>query len=94
MNPDEVQARVRLSALLFRSAMPRLAKALPTPPRPEEKERLYAGVERAAWEMDERLLDGSEDDDAWDEKVLADPAVRARVAALVADVAKARAGPP
>ena len=87
------QPRIRLAALLFRTAMPQLAKALAAagqgPPRPEEKERLFARLEEAAWAFGPEVYDGS-DDAAWEEKVLALHPVRARLAAEVEDVARAR----
>lgn len=90
--PDP-QARIRLAALLFRAAMPQLAKALAAagqaPPRPEEKERLFARLEEAAWSFGPEV-DEERDEDAWEEIVLARPEVRDALAAAVADVAKAR----
>lgn len=81
----DVQGRVRLAMLLFRAAMPRLAGALAdageAPPRPTEKERLLGRLEEAAWDLDEALLEGSDDEDAWHDRVLAD----ARVDALLRD---------
>lgn len=89
-----VQGRVRLAMLLFRSAMPRLAGAFAdageAPPRPAEKERLLARLEEAAWDLDESILEGSEEDDAWEERALADPRVEALVAGEVAVVVAAR----
>ena len=93
MDPQDVQARVRLAALLFKTAMPQLAKALAAagepPPRPGEKERLFARIEESAWTFPVEVYDGSEDA-GWEERVLALHPVRARLAALVEDVVKAR----
>ena len=90
--PDP-QPRVRLAALLFKAAMPRLAKALAAAgrgaPRPEEKERLFARLEEAAWGFAPEVYAGSGGDD-WEEAVLARPDVQARLAAEVEAVARAR----
>jgi hypothetical protein len=87
------QPRIRLAALLFRAAMPRLAQALAAqgrgPPRAEEKERLFARLEEAAWAFGDEVVEGS-DEDGWETRVLAHPAVRTLLAAAVEDVAKAR----
>jgi hypothetical protein len=90
--PDP-QARIRLAALLFRTAMPQLAKALAAaghaPPRAEEKGRLFGRLEEAAWSFGPEVDEGSEED-GWEEAVLARHPVRARLAAAVEDVVKAR----
>lgn len=95
MDAGEVQARIRLSALLFRAAMPRFAQALAAaghaPPRADEKELLLARLERGAWELPSALLFDAEAD-AWEEKVALSPAVRALLADAVDERVRARRG--
>lgn len=95
MDPAEVQARIRLSALLFRTAMPAFAKALAAaaqpPPRPEEKETLLARLERGAWELPTALLFDA-DAAGWEDKTLQSPAVRALLADAVDERVRARRG--
>lgn len=90
---EEVQARIRLSALLFRAAMPRLAKALAAageaPPRPEEKEALLARLETAAWTLGPEVLRGP-DDAGWEERAVADPSVEAALAGAIGEIAGQR----
>lgn len=85
------QPRVQLIGLLFKTAMPMLARALGpgAPPRPQEKEALLARLEEGAWSLGPEVYDGWDLPD-WEDDVLELAPVRALLDAAVAAAASAR----
>ena len=97
MDQAHLVPRMQLPALLFKAAMPRLAKALAAagqpPPRAEEKERLFARLEEACQDLPDEVFQGWEDP-AWEERAPTLPPVRALLETAVADLVAARPKPP
>lgn len=85
------QPRVQLVGLLFKTAMPMLARATAggAPPRPQEKEALLARIEEGAWSLGPEIFDGWDLPD-WEEDVLELAPVRALLDAAVSSVVSAR----
>jgi hypothetical protein len=97
VDPDEVQARVQLSAFLFKEAVRGLAdglRLLNAPPvRPDEKEQLLAAVEKAVWAFPASIFLHANEDD-WEERAAESPLVREALEAALDPVLLARRPPP
>lgn len=80
LEPDEVQARVVLTATLFRIAMPRCAAALvPMQPAASTKEILFSTLERGVWDLPEDVFADYEGDEEWAQKAATRPPVKVLV---------------
>lgn len=95
MDPDEVQARVRLTSHLFKQSMRGISEALAmlrAPPiAPAEKEQLFASLERGVWELPALILEAAPlDSEDWEERVDSDPRVRDLLERVVDPILQAR----
>lgn len=96
MDPELVQLRALLAALMYRETMRAFAARLSTRslpgPTPDEKARLHAEVEERAWSLPEALARRVADRDV-DDGVGGIPELEAEVGRLADAAASARPGP-